>query len=151
ESVLSKGQWLKRDGKKVQKIDFPLNDYGTPFALDFELSEADFQFSMPFGLEMVNDVITKPYSINIHVNDGDLSTEHDECFLVLIDREGKWRVNTLLKGFATHVEGFASSYSSTGDIILIGKSAQAMLQAFNEMKAMNGGVVLVENGAVVEK
>lgn len=151
ESVLSRGTWLKRDGKKVQAIDFPLDDYHEAFELDFELTEADFQFSMPFGLEMVNDVITKPYSINIHVNDGDLSTEHDECFLVLIDRHGKWRVNTLLKGFATHVEGFASSYSSTGDIILIGKSAKAMLQAFNEMKAIGGGIVLVEDDQVIEK
>lgn len=150
-SVLSRGQWLKRDGKKVQTIDFPLENYHEPFALDFDLTEADFQFSMPFGLEMINDVITKPYSINIHVNEGDLSTEHDECFLVLVDRKGKWRVNTLLKGFATHVEGFASSYSSTGDIILIGKSAQAMLQAFNEIKAIGGGIVLVEGGEVIEK
>ena len=40
---------------------------------------------------------------------------------MLVDRNGKWRINTMIKGFATHVKGFASSYSNTGDIILIGK------------------------------
>ncbi len=40
---------------------------------------------------------------------------------MLIDRHGKWRVNTVLKGFATHVQALVSSYSNTGDILLIGK------------------------------
>ena len=38
-----------------------------------------------------------------------------------INREGNWHVNTMIKGFATSVQGFASSYSYTGDILLIGK------------------------------
>ena len=46
----------------------------------------------------------------------------DESLLMLIDKNGKWRVNAILKGFATNVKGFASSYSNTGDIILIGKN-----------------------------
>ena len=33
----------------------------------------DFQFSMPFGIEMVNNVITKPYSIVNDVGDDELS------------------------------------------------------------------------------
>ena len=55
----------------------------------------------------------------------------------------------MIKGFATHVKGFASSYSNTGDIILIGKNISDMKQAFNELKKMNGGIVLVEDGVVV--
>ena len=150
-SVLSKGVWLKRDGKKVQSLD------GTDFSalgsldIDFDITEEDCQFSMPFGIEMVNDVITKPYKVSVHTNDGHLSEEHDECYLMLIDRQGKWRVNTLIKGFANKLQGFASSYSCTGDIILIGKDIQAMLQAFRVMKEMDGGIVIVENGEVVER
>lgn len=149
-SVLSKGVWLKRDGKKVKTLE------GTDFSaldsldLDFDITEEDCQFSMPFGIEMVNDVITKPYKVAVHTNEGHLSEEHDECYLMLIDRQGKWRVNTLIKGFAKKLQGFASSYSCTGDIILIGKDVQAMLHAFRVMKEMNGGIVIVENGEVVE-
>ncbi|QFG00288.1 adenine deaminase [Psychrobacillus glaciei] len=148
-SVLSKGEWLKRDGEKVQALtpvdwsDMP------PLNLDFHLTDDDFQFSMPFGIEMVNDVITKPYSISVDTTENELSSNHVESFLMLIDRNGKWKVTTLIKGFATSVKGFASSYSNTGDILLIGKNKKSMLKAFEEMKKMNGGIVLVEDNQVI--
>lgn len=147
--VLSKGVWLKRDGRKVQELHEI--DWSTmpEFELDFDLAEEDFQFSMPFGMEMVNDVITKPYSVSHDPRNGELSKEHDECYLILLDKQGKWRVNTLIKGFATHVEGFASSYSNTGDIILIGKSTREMQNAFEEVKRMGGGIALSEGGQTV--
>ncbi|ATP41971.1 adenosine deaminase [Solibacillus sp. R5-41] len=147
ESVLSKGVWLKRN--HVDQQAFPtmdLSDFGK-LTIDFDLTDTDFQFSMPIGIEMVNDVITKPYSVTNKGNK--LSTDHDESYLMLVDRDGAWRINTMLKGFATHVKGFASSYSNTGDIILIGKSMEDMKHAFEELKKMNGGIVLVENGQVV--
>lgn len=147
--VMSKGVWLKKDGKKVQqlpKIDWSLLG---ELELPFDLHDGDFQFSMPFGIEMVNDVITKPYSVTIHTGEEDLSTDHDESYLMLVDKHGKWRVNTMIKGFATAVQGFASSYSNTGDILLIGKNRKDMQVAFNEMKRMKGGIVLVERSQVV--
>lgn len=148
-SVLSKGVWLKRASEQVHAF-APIDWSDMPdLNIDFDLSESDFQFSMPFGIEMVNDVITKPYSVSVDTTDNELSTSHDQSFLLLIDRHGKWKVSTLIKGFATTLKGFASSYSSTGDILLIGKNKKCMLQAFNEMKKMNGGIVLVENDEVV--
>ncbi|MEK4230848.1 adenine deaminase C-terminal domain-containing protein [Solibacillus sp. FSL H8-0538] len=149
EAVLSKGVWLKRDGKKVQAL--PKVDWSSiaNLSLDFDLTDDDFQFSMPIGIEMVNDVITKPYSIAMHSRKKDLSTDHNESYLMLVDRNGKWRINTMIKGFAKSVKGFASSYSNTGDIILIGKNSKDMKQAFNELKKMKGGIVLVEDGQVV--
>lgn len=147
--VISKGVWLKKDGEKVHAL--PDIDWSVlpELELDFELNEDDFQFSMPFGIEMVNDVITKPYSVSVDTHDGTLSKEHDESFLMLIDKHGKWRVNTLIKGFAAGLDGFASSYSNTGDIILIGKNRQDMWNAFNELKRIKGGIVLTENGETV--
>ena len=148
-SVISKGKWLKRDGKKVLALNEI--DWGVlpKLDMDFDLTEDDFQFSMPFGLDMVNDVIIKPYSVNIDTHDGTLSKDHNESFLMLIDKHGKWRVNTLIKGFSKAVEGFASSYSNTGDIILIGKDRRQMWLAFDKLKEMQGGIVLVESGETV--
>ncbi|TSI10570.1 adenine deaminase C-terminal domain-containing protein [Lysinibacillus sp. BW-2-10] len=149
EAVLSKGVWLKRSSKKVHAL--PKIDWSSfePFAIDFDLSDEDFQFSMPIGIEMVNDVITKPYSINLHFNKKEIPLGNDQSYLLLIDRKGKWRVNTMLKGFATHVKGFASSYSNTGEIIVIGKNVEDMKLAFDELKKMNGGIALTENNEVV--
>ena len=146
--VISKGVWLKKNGEKVHSL--PPIDWSAmeDLKLDFELTEDDFQFSMPFGIEMVNDVITKPYSVSIDTQGGNLSSDHDESFLMLIDKHGKWRVNTLIKGFAAGLSGFASSYSSTGDIILIGKNCNDMWLAFDKLKEMNGGIVIAENGKV---
>ncbi|MGB6779340.1 MAG: adenine deaminase C-terminal domain-containing protein [Planococcus citreus] len=147
--VISKGVWLKRDGQKVRSLDDVDWSVLPELDLDFELTDDDFQFSMPFGVEMVNDVITKPYSVSVDTNVERLSKEHGESFLMLIDRNGKWRVNTLIKGFATEVDGFASSYTNTGDIVLIGKSRQDMWQAFERVKRLKGGIVLIEDGEIV--
>lgn len=147
KSVLSKGVWLKRDGQRVHKL--AAIDYSAlpAFNLGFSLNSHDFQFSMPFGIELVNDVITKPYN-SLVTREGQLA-DHDECYLMLINRDGNWHVNTMIKGFATSVQGFASSYSNTGDILLIGKNKEDMIKAFEEMKAMQGGIVLVEKGEVI--
>ncbi|WP_017754516.1 adenine deaminase C-terminal domain-containing protein [Calidifontibacillus oryziterrae] len=152
-SVLAKGQWVKRDGQAVNQVEsFPWDNYGIePLNFNWDLTMDDLQFSMPFGMEMVNSVITKPYSVTIDASMDTLSMDHDESFLMLIDKNGKWRINTVLKGFASKVSGFASSYSNTGDFVLIGKNKQDMLKAFKRMKEMGGGFVLVENGEVIHE
>ncbi|MFJ8237669.1 adenine deaminase C-terminal domain-containing protein [Ureibacillus sp. NPDC094379] len=149
EAVLSKGVWLKKDNQKQDH--FPKIDW-TPvpkLKIDFDLNDDDFQFSMPIGLQMVNDVITKPFTIQTQFSNNEPCSTSDESYLMLIDRKGKWRVNTMIKGFAKDVRGFASSYSCTGEIIIIGKNIQDMKRAFEEVKNMNGGIALVENNEVV--
>lgn len=152
-SVLAKGKWVKKDGVSTNAYEpFQWNESGfEPLKLDWELDMDDLQFSMPFGIKMENSVITKPYSISLDVSGDELDTSHDECFFMLIDRNGKWRINTLLKGFATHLDGLASSFSNTGDIILIGKSKQDMLAAFKKMKDLGGGIVVSEKGAIAQE
>lgn len=150
-SVLAKGHWVKRDGvceEPFSVIDW--ESYGmTPLRLIWQLSLDDLQFSMPLGLHMQNSVIMRPYSISIDTSHDELSTAHDESFLMLVDRNGKWRVNTVVKGFATHVKGLVSSYSNTGDILLIGKSKRDMFLAFQRMNEIGGGIVLAENGTII--
>ncbi|MCZ0755941.1 adenine deaminase C-terminal domain-containing protein [Anoxybacillus sp. J5B_2022] len=152
-SVLAKGQWVKRDGVCEQR--FPALDweaYGmAPLRLTWQLSPDDLQFSMPLGMYMENSVIMRPYSISIDTSHDELSTNHDESFLMLIDRNGKWRVNTVVKGFATHVKGLASSYSNTGDLLLVGKSKHDMLLAFQRMNEIGGGIVLAENRKIIHE
>ena len=148
-SVLSKGVWLKRDGEKVKDLEDVSFEAFNKFTLDLTLTDDDFQFSSPIGIEMVNDVITKPYSVTATYTGNDIEKGLEESYLVVINRQGNWRINTILRGFDTSIEGFASSYSNAGDIILIGKSIEAMKQAFTKLKEMNGGIVLVENNEVV--
>ncbi|MFK2826057.1 adenine deaminase C-terminal domain-containing protein [Bacillus sp. B190/17] len=149
-SVLSKGQWLKKEEVTAPfpQIEWEKFGFG-PLMLDYSLEEDDLQFSMPFGMQLVNNVITKPYSLERDMSGEEISAEDDESFLVLLDRGGKWRVNTTLKGFTSKVSGLASSFSNTGDIILIGKCKSEMERAFHRMKEIGGGIVLTENEEVI--
>ena len=104
---------------------------------------------MPFGIAIENTVITKPYSISIDVSFDELTNSKDESFFVFIDRYGKWRINTILKGFAENLSGFASTLSRTGDIILIGKNKNDMMLAFKRVKEIGGGIVIIEKGKIV--
>ncbi|WP_407408086.1 amidohydrolase family protein, partial [Peribacillus sp.] len=146
-SVMAKGKWVKRDGEIIpdsQEINWSDFDF-KPLEMDWDLSlKEDFEFSMPFGIELVNNVITKPYSLSNDVGYEELTFQDDECFFMLIDKEGKWRINTILKGFADKLCGFAATYTNTGDIILIGKRKKDMHLAFNRLKEIGGGIVLTE-------
>ncbi|GKU84511.1 adenine deaminase C-terminal domain-containing protein [Niallia sp. NCCP-28] len=151
-SVLAKGVWVKRNGKEVEGI-YPTIDWKdcglNPIQINWDLSYNDMQFSMPFGIKMENSVITKPYSISMNVSDNKLSEEHDECFFMLLDRQGKWRINTLLKGFSNAIGGLASSYTGDGNIILLGKDQCDMIKAFNRLKEIGGGIVLIKDGKIL--
>ncbi len=153
-SVMAKGKWVKKNGQAMEETlnTFNWSDHGFgKLEIDWDLDMDDLQFSMPFGIEMVNDVITKPYSVLRDVSDDELSFEHNECFFMLIDRNGKWQINTVLKGFANRLCGFASTYSNTGDIVLIGKRKEDMILAFNRLKELGGGIVTAENGEVIHE
>ncbi|MCQ6277024.1 adenine deaminase [Bacillus sp. V3B] len=153
-SVLAKGQWVKRDGKNqsapYQSLAWDEFDL-EPLELEWELTMEDLQFSMPVGIVMENAVITKPYSISTDVSYDVLKNSKDECFFMLIDRNGKWRINTIIKGFAEDLSGLASTFSHTGDIILIGKSKIDMIKAFERVKEIGGGIVITENGEIAKE
>jgi len=150
-SVIAKGEWVKKEGEN-QEISFTIDweKYGIkPIPFDWELKEDDLQFSMPIGLDMVNNVIVKPYTCDLDVTAEHLSNENKEAYLVLMDRKGKWRVNTTIRGFTKELGAIASSFSSSGDIIFIGKSKKDMLLAWKRLKEIGGGIVLVHRGDIL--
>lgn len=149
-SVLAKGKWVLRDKKRQPFPEFDFGKYGMkPLTIDWNITKDDLYYSVPVGLEMVNEVIVKPYQITSEDNFDHLPSDHDESYFVMLDKHGKWRMNTLIKGFADKVSGFASTFSMTGDIVLIGKNKNDMIQAFNVIKEMGGGIALVENGELL--
>lgn len=150
-SVLAKGQWIvKNDTEQVAPpiIDWKKYDV-SPVTFDWELGENDLQFSIPIGLDMINDVIIKPYAIDMDLTLEKLPETKQDAFLLLVDQKGKWRVNTTLRGFTNQLGALASSYSTTGDLVFIGKSKPDMLLAWKRLKEIGGGIVLVHEGEVL--
>jgi adenine deaminase len=151
ESVLAKGNWIVREGK-TQVLPTIINwkKYGIgPNNYNWDLYENDLQFSMPMGLEMVNNVIVKPYTIEADVSADTLSNSIKDSFLLLIDKNGKWRVNTTIQGFTNKLGALATSFSASGDIIFIGKCKQDILLAWERLKAIGGGIVIVHNDEIL--
>lgn len=150
-SVLAKGDWIIKDGIEctpTTKINWA--KYGIDKAeFTWELSEDDLQFSIPIGLQMINDVILKPYPVEIDITAANLGSDNSDAFLLLLDREGKWRVNTVLQGFTRELGAICSTYSTTDDIILIGKRKADMHLAWKRMKEIGGGIVVAHEGAIL--
>lgn len=89
-SIIAKGKWVKRDG--VNKNDSLLIEWSnfkvTPLTLDWTIEKEDMIFSDKTGIHLLNNVITKPYVSEIDLDCDELSMEHDECFLMMIARDG---------------------------------------------------------------
>ena len=150
-SVMAKGQWITENEESLYEpktIDWV--SYGfTKMELNWKVDEDDLIFSMPIGMEMVNDVILKPYPVTSESDFNMLSRSANEAYCMLMDRKGKWSVSTFLKGFTKTLGGLVSSYSNTGDIIVLGKRKKDMKLAFERMRQLGGGIVLVNAGEVI--
>ncbi|ARO59865.1 Putative adenine deaminase [Bacillus cereus] len=152
-SVLAKGKWVKRDGVNTHEalhIDWSKHKV-TPLSLDWSIEKEDMIFSNKTGDTLIKKRYYKPYTSEINIDCDELSTDHDECFFMMIARDGSWQVNIAVKGFAKELGGLASSYSGTGDIILIGKRKEDMLTAFRRVKELGGGMVIAEKNEVLHE
>lgn len=149
-SVLAKGKWIVKDGVEMEqdRLDWEQHNI-TGAVFNWDIDEDDLQFSIPIGLKMVNDVIMKPYAVNIDITTDHLPTESSDAFLLYIDRYGKWRVNTVIHGFTKELGALCSSFSTTDDIILIGKNKADMKLAWKRMKELGGGIVLAHEGKIL--
>lgn len=150
-SVLAKGKWVVRDGEEQPldaTVDWDKHGIG-PLNLDWDLKASDLQFSIPVGLDMINNVIIKPYAVEADVTLEALPTNTHDAFLLMLDRKGEWRVNTTIRGFTKELGGLVSSYSTTGDIVGIGKRKADIKLAFERMKELGGGIVLAHEGEVI--
>src|SRR5699024_1648402 len=144
-------KWVVKDGKEMEqtyRIDW--ESLGMqPAKYDFMLDDDDLQFSIPIGLKMENNVIMKPYAVDIDITANRLPDGTNEAFLLLVDRFGKWRVNTVIHGFTSYLGGLCSTYSTTDDIILIGKRKSDMMLAWKRMKEIGGGIVLAHDNEII--
>ncbi|AXF57530.1 adenine deaminase [Salicibibacter kimchii] len=145
-SVMAKGEWIVQEGRVVNEPKpFDWGPYiSEQQGISWDLVEEDMHFSMPMGIHLVNNVLLKPYHIDIEATKESLGEEHDQCFFAMVDKEGKWRMNTILKGFATELDGLATTFSISGDVIMIGKKKSAMKKAFEQLRAAGGGL-FIEN------
>jgi adenine deaminase len=62
----------------------------------------------------------------------------------LVDRGGRWVAPGVVAGFADRLDGLAATISTDFNILVLGRSPEAMARAVNRLLDRRGGVVLVD-------
>ncbi|MBW2119579.1 MAG: adenine deaminase [Deltaproteobacteria bacterium] len=160
EMVISKGRIAAKNGSLIEP--FPRLNWETFFPSAsfsrrhwsakshfFEIRSPRKRLMFPI-IKLINPVITRTEWVEFDTKDGLLClNEKDEfCYLALINRDGEWVTNGIIKGFGDGIEGIASSFNTATEILVIGRNPKAMGMAVNRVLEMKGGIVAVENGQI---
>ncbi len=96
-------------------------------------------------------VITMRKQLNLPVDKGyvDLSGQQGLVYANLIDREGRWVSRGIMENFATNLDGLASTYNTTTQLLTIGRDPEAMALAAARVHELGGGIVIVDRGQVI--
>ncbi|MDQ4003648.1 MAG: amidohydrolase family protein [Actinomycetota bacterium] len=102
-------------------------------------------------IHLRSTVITAARNIQARVKEGWVDLEDQEGILhaALIDREGAWISRSLVSGFAGDLDALASTYNTTTQLLVLGKRPEAMAQAAQRVRELDGGIVVVQAGKVV--
>jgi len=101
-------------------------------------------------IKLINTVITSTEWTKFKTKNGfvDLDGNSDLCLVSLINRDGRWVTNGVLKGFGASVEALASSFNTAAQILVIGQKPDAMRAAVNRVLEIKGGIIIFENGRI---
>ncbi|AZK47449.1 adenine deaminase C-terminal domain-containing protein [Paenibacillus lentus] len=139
--VMQQGKWHVWNRCQVNPTDEAmisdwLKAYFPSSRITVNLTPAQIRVETDIGIELINDVITKPYEFTAN---SELDAE--ECFISLLDSHGQWGLHTRLKGFATGVVALASTYSASKDTLLIGRNLGVMCDVLRELNDRGDGIL----------
>lgn len=102
-------------------------------------------------IHFLSNVITKRKdielpTINRHV---DISKQEGLVYTALIDKKGKWITKGVMERFAVNLDGMASTYNTTTELLVAGRNPEAMAKAAARVHELDGGVVIVDGDSIV--
>ncbi len=116
--------------------------------------EGDFALRLEPGasypvLQLLNPVITRVTEEPLPVCGGrvQLPPEDDRLLVHLVDRNGTWITRGVLRGFGRGIDGLASTYNGSGDLLVLGQRPDAMARAANQALEQGGGIVWIQGDA----
>jgi adenine deaminase len=98
-------------------------------------------------MELVNAAITRSRFEKLPVLDGkvQLSDSPGYMYVALLHREGEWITTGVIKGFGDF-DALASTYSLSGDLVILGRDPVQMAEASNHILMNHGGICMFQNG-----
>lgn len=79
----------------------------------------------------------------------DLAGHEGLMYSALIDRRGNWVSRAVLERFAVTLDGMASTYNTTTELLVIGRNPQAMAIAASRAHEIGGGIVIVDGDDII--
>jgi adenine deaminase len=149
--VVSGGRVVARGGELVEPT--PTTDWGSlglqiRFRQGTWIENAALYDSRPGeGLPVigfVSDVITR---LEDPPPKGDLPEGYLRA--VHITKDGRWITHALVNNFADNLDGFATTATSSGHLLVFGRDPRAMALVASRVRALGGGVALASEGRVV--
>jgi adenine deaminase len=109
-------------------------------------------------LQLKTAVITGRRDVRVAAEKGLIALRgHDDLLhAALVDREGAWISRALVSGFAANLEGLASTYNTTTELLVLGtellvlgRSPHSMALAAERVTEMGGGIAVAAGGEVI--
>ncbi len=95
-------------------------------------------------ISFISDVIT---SLEESPPEGELPEGY--LRVVHLTRDGRWVVRALVQGFANDLDGFATTATSSGHLLVFGRDLQAMALAASRVRDLDGGMALTRGEDVI--
>jgi adenine deaminase len=149
--VVAGGKITAREGELVGPA--PLIDW-EPLGLQLEFRQGPWiealnLYDVELGerlpvIEFVSDVITRR-------GESPPGGELPEGYLraVHLSRDGRWATRSLVRNLASDLDGFATTATSSGHVLVFGRDPRAMALAASRVRALGGGVVIASGEHIV--
>jgi adenine deaminase len=147
DTVIARGRLAARDGRTLVAMPEPLwsGVFTSPAArlqMTWRARPEDFRLpsraTLPV-IRMVSAVITQLE---------ERAPAEGDLHAALVDRAGRWVAPGVVAGFADRLDALATTISTDFNILVLGRSREAMARAVNRLLAVHGGVVLVDGDQV---
>ena len=159
QMVISKGEIIAEDGKLC--VDFPDINWNRYFKglnreilryikrdiFSIDIGDGDINFPV---IELISPVITRCRWMELNIREGifDIRAREDLSHISVLNREGRWISNGLIKGFG-RVGGLCSSFNTASQILIIGRDIDDMINATIRMLELGGGIVIADRGKII--
>ncbi|EKN69441.1 adenine deaminase [Neobacillus bataviensis LMG 21833] len=162
DTVIASGEIVAQNGKltaSLPEIDWNKYIVRQPFVFSKSVLENRNLYRYPHPDEsdpvpvayFRSNVITQRKDTELPSANGyaDLSNYEGLVNAVLIDRNGEWISRSILEGFAVNLDGMASTYNTTTELLVVGRNPDAMAKAASRVHEMGGGIAIVDNNEVI--
>jgi adenine deaminase len=159
ETVITRGRVVAEDGElRAPLPDIGWGSYGSRpgFDADLDLSNPALYASKFSGTEvptvhLMSAVITERRDRPVAKENGAAAPggNGDLLHAALVDRGGMWVSRALVSGFAANLDGLASTYNTTTQLLALGRNPRSMALAAERVRDLGGGIVVVQGGDVV--